>query len=138
MSRDGWETIETVGDEAAADVLNEALTAAEIVAELRRVPASPYGPVKLEIEVRVAGADAARARAVLAQLAEEAEAAARSEAHAPTASEPPPPPRQRKLWLGRPTVSDDLRRTLYTIGAAVTLALIWALFSQWHCAHCVP
>jgi hypothetical protein len=119
-----WETVETVGDEAAAAVLTEALAAAEIASELRRVPGSPYGPVRLEIEVRVAGADATRARAVLAQLAEEAEAAARSEAHLP-ADAPPLLPKTRA-----PKLTSQQRRTLYAVGAAISVALL-VLLSFW-------
>ncbi|HEX4457449.1 MAG TPA: hypothetical protein VIA18_05745 [Polyangia bacterium] len=124
-----WETVETVGDEAAAEVLLEALAAADIASEMRRVPGSPYGPVKLEIEVRVASADAPRARAVLAQLSEEAEAAARAEAHVPADAVPvdavrqPPKTRPSKL-------TSQQRRTLYAVGAAISVTLL-VLLSFW-------
>ncbi len=119
-----WETIEIVGDDAAAAVLTEALAAAEIASELRRVPGSPYGPVRLEIEVRVATADVARARAVLAQLSEEAEAAARSEAHVPPDAQPNvPKSRTPKLTLQQ-------RRAVFALGAAISVALL-VLLSFW-------
>ena len=121
--------VETVGDEAAAQVLAEALAAAEIEVELRRLPGSPYGPARLEIEVRVAAADAPRARALLAQLADDAEAAVRAEAHLPAPTLPTRPRRQRS-W----SLSSEHQQTLYKVGAAITLALLTIWFLQRWCS----
>jgi hypothetical protein len=98
-----WVAVETVGDDAAAAVLAEALGAHQIATQLRRLPGTPYGPAKLEIEVRVRPDDLGRARAVLAFISEEASAAALAEAEGPSeAAAAPAPPRRlpRSVWVG--------------------------------------
>jgi hypothetical protein len=83
-----WIAVETVGDDAAAQVLAEALAAHEIPTQRRVVPGTPYGPARLQIEVRVPAERAQAARAVLAFVAQEASAAALRDA--PRADEPAP------------------------------------------------
>jgi hypothetical protein len=111
--------VETVGDEAAAAVLIEALAAHGIAAQRRRVPGTPYGANKLEIEVRVPAAQLAAARGVLEQLAEEAEAAALREARLVDPIEPPSAEPQQRRQAKRPWA----RHERVLLVAAVVLAL---------------
>jgi hypothetical protein len=115
--------VETVGDDAAAAVLVEALGAHGIAAQARRVAGSPYGPAKLEIEVRVPADQAADARAVLERLAEEAEAAARRESRM---VEPHELPARRRRPSADRSFGPERQRILLTVAAAVLAALVAA------------
>jgi len=71
--------IDIVGDEGAAAVATEALTAAGIPVEVRRVRGSVYEPRRLSFELRVPPDQADEARAVLAALSNDAVQAAERE-----------------------------------------------------------
>jgi hypothetical protein len=73
--------VSTVRDEGAAEVAREALEAADLEVEIKRVSPTAYlGPVSLlEFEIRVHEDRIADAELVLRQLSEEAEAAATRE-----------------------------------------------------------
>jgi hypothetical protein len=71
--------IDIVGDEGAAQVTTEALTAAGIPVEVRRVRGSVYEPRRVAFEVRVPPEHADEARAILAALSSDAALAAERE-----------------------------------------------------------
>jgi hypothetical protein len=125
--------VETVGDEAAAAVLIEALVAHDIPAQRRRVPGSPYGPARLEIEVRVPAAQLAAARAVLAQVAEDAEAAALREARLVEPLEPPTGPQRRRPRRRWTLLTSEREHTLLLLGAAFVAALLFVRVLQTMC-----
>jgi hypothetical protein len=120
-----WVAVEIVGDDAAAAVLVEALTAHQIPARLRRVPGTPYGPARLEIEVRVPADRHADAEAVLELLSEDAEAAARREARM-VEGEPLDPPRRPRPRLD---LTRDQQRRLWIFAVAAAV-LLWRLFQH--------
>jgi len=93
--------VDTVGDEGAAAVASEALGAAGIAVEIRRVRGNVYEPRRMALEVRVPADEVVEARAILAALSTDATEAAEHEtsdlAHGAPLRLTTPPPALRPL-----------------------------------------
>ena len=115
-------TVSTVRDDGAAQVAREALEAAGIAVEVRRLGASPYfGAVTAsEYEVRVPEERVADGEAVLAQLALELETALVSQAESPdtvaeTAADEPRPTRPSALIAAGIAIAGVIFTVLYVL-----------------------
>ncbi len=110
--------VDVVGDEGAASVAEEALTAAGISVEVRRVRGNVYESRRLELEIRVPADDVAEARAILAALSTDAVEAALHE----TEDLPPGTPT-------RTTTQPPSLRSLFSPGTVATAVVALALIA---------